>query len=247
MDNISIVKIGGNIINQPEKLTQFLEKFTLRSGKKILVHGGGNIASEISGKLGIEPELRDGRRITTQESLEVVTMVYGGLVNKNIVAQLQHLGCNALGLSGADGNSIQARIRHQHPIDFGLVGDISKVNTELINTLIGAQITPVFCALSHDGEGQILNTNADSIASSLAIALSSQYKTSLSYVFEKQGVLTNISQEDSVLSSISSSEYKTFKEKGMIQGGMLPKLDNGFYALENGVHQVSIGKTLITY
>lgn len=238
--------MGGNIINNPLKLKQFLARFSLKSGRKILVHGGGNIASETCIKMGIEPEMVDGRRITNRDALDVMTMVYGGLINKDIVAQLQQLGCNALGLSGADGNSIEAKIRPKYPIDFGWVGDISHINTELINHLLNAQITPVFCAISHDVQGQLLNTNADNVASAIAIALCEQYETELLYTFDRAGVLTDTRDAKSAQKSLSQSDYKSLRVHGKIQGGMLPKLETAFHALENGVNQVSIGKTLLT-
>jgi len=246
MDKINILKIGGDIVNEPAKLKQFLVRFSLTSGKKILVHGGGNIATKTCRKMGIETLMREGRRITTGEAMDVMTMVYGGLINKNIVAQLQKLGCDALGLSGADGNSIEATIRPKKPIDYGWVGDICCVNTELLRQLLNARLSPVFCAISHNGKGQLLNTNADSIASALAIALSGTYETALEYAFDKPGVMRHLGQHDSFLDSINENEYRTYKAKGSIYGGMLPKLENSFHALRNGVHHVSIGKTRIT-
>jgi len=215
--------------------------FSKLDGAKILVHGGGKLATELSKKLGIESKLIGGRRITDAQSLELITMVYGGLVNKNIVAELQALNCNAIGLSGADGDTIQAHKRPVTDIDYGFAGDVDGVNSQTISQLLNAGLTPVFCAMTHDGNGQLLNTNADTIASELAIGMSDSYKTTLYYCFEKKGVLMNIEDDDSVVKHIDSESYKKLLESKIIADGMLPKMENCFHALNKNVHQVCIG------
>lgn len=241
---LTIIKIGGNVIDNSEKLHEFLKSFTDLPGFKILVHGGGKAATKISDELGIEAKMVDGRRITDIETLRIVTMVYGGLINKNIVAQMQAYGSNAIGLTGADGNIIKAVKRPVKEIDFGFVGDLDEnsVNTEFLCKLLKIGAIPVFCALTHDGDGQLLNTNADTIASVLAVSLSKYFETSLVYCFEKKGVLKDVDNESSVISQIRSSEFETLKGQGVIAGGMLPKLYNAFEAINNGVKDVYIGK-----
>lgn len=243
MEKLSLVKIGGNIIDQPEKLDDFLSKFTQISGHKVLVHGGGKLATSLSKKLGITPKMTQGRRITDRSSLEIVTMVYAGLINKNIVAKLQSLQCNALGLTGADANSVSATKRPIKDIDFGFVGDLSteSVNKQTLSALIGAAFTPVFSAITHDGNGQLLNTNADTLASALAIALSDQYDVSLVYCFEKKGVLQSAQDDHSVLPFITVQEFNKLLNQGIVSEGMIPKLQNAFHALQKGVHEVIIG------
>ena len=191
MNTLTIVKVGGNIVDNKEKLENFLINFSKIEGPKVLIHGGGAIASELSPKLGIEVKMHNGRRITDYETLKLVTMVYAGLINKEIVAYLQKIGCNAIGLSGADGNSVPATRRACNPIDWGYVGDVDpdKINVSFLNSLLGRGITPVFCAITHDSNGSLLNTNADTMASSLAIAMSKEFATKLVYCFEKNGVL----------------------------------------------------------
>src|SRR3984885_4325817 len=240
---LHIIKIGGNVIDNSENLHHFLKDFTAIDGYKILVHGGGKVATQLSETLGIEAKLVDGRRITDIETLRVVTMVYGGLINKNIVAQLQRFGTNAIGLTGADGNFIRAKKRPVKTIDYGFVGDIDEnsINPANIKSLMEAGFTPVFCAITHDGEGQLLNTNADTIASALAVALAKQYETSLIYCFEKKGVLKDINDEDSLIREIDPERYEELKTKQIIHGGMLPKLDNAFTAISCGVKAVIIG------
>lgn len=238
---LSIVKIGGNVIENEIELDQFLLNFSKMAAPKILVHGGGKLATKLATKLGIESKMTSGRRITDGKSLEIITMVYGGLTNKNIVAKLQALGTNALGLSGADGNTIQAHKRPVKEVDFGFVGDIDGINSELIDTLVGANLTPVFCAISHNGKGQLLNTNADTIASELAIGMSPKYDTTLYYCFEKKGVLRDISDEDSVIENIDTKEYKNLLDNNSIADGMLPKMENCFHALQQSVSKVCIG------
>lgn len=240
---LSIVKIGGNVIEDKEELTKFLKLFAQLDGLKILVHGGGKKASEILKKMGIAPKIVDGRRITDAESLEVITMVYGGLTNKNIVAELQAYTCNAIGLSGADANMIPAHKRPVGQIDYGFAGDVDGVNGSLLSQLLGLGLTPVFCALTHDGRGQLLNTNADTIAAEVAVHMSEWYQTTLYYCFEKKGVLKNISDEDSVIKHLDPKSYATHLDKGIIYDGMIPKLDNCFNALGRGVNEVRIGNS----
>src|ERR1700709_1420421 len=218
MKNLNIIKIGGNVIDNSENLYHFLKDFTALDGYKILVHGGWKVASQLSETLGIEPKLVEGRRITDIETLRVVTMVYGGLINKNIVAQLQRYGTNAIGLTGADGNFIRTKKRPVKTIDYGFVGDIDdkSIDPKNIKRLIDAGFTPVFCGLTHDGEGQLLNTNADTIASSLAVALSELYETTLIYCFEKSGVLKDIDDEDSLIREISPAHYEELKTQRII-------------------------------
>ena len=238
---LSIVKIGGNVIENADELDQFLLNFSQLEGPKILVHGGGKLATKLASRLGIESQLANGRRITDAKSLEIITMVYGGLTNKNIVAKLQALDTNALGLSGADGNAIQAHKRPVKNIDFGFVGDIDGINSKLLDTLLQAGITPVFCAISHDGKGQLLNTNADTIASEIAIGMSSIYDTTLYYCFEKKGVLMDVEDGESVIQYINTKTYSDLLEKEVIADGMLPKMENCFHALQNNVGKVCIG------
>ena len=238
---LSIVKIGGNVIENEDELAQFLINFSQLEGAKILVHGGGKLATNLASQLGIESQMANGRRITDAKSLEIITMVYGGLTNKNIVAKLQALGTNALGLSGADGNSIMAHKRPVKDLDFGFVGDIDGVNSKLINTLIHESITPVFCAISHDGRGQLLNTNADTIASEIAIGMGAMFDTTLYYCFEKKGVLLNVQDDASVVKYINTETYSDLLEKKIIADGMLPKMENCFHALNNDVSKVCIG------
>lgn len=245
MRSLHIIKIGGNVIDNSENLYHFLKEFTALEGDKILVHGGGKVATQLSETLGIEAKLVDGRRITDIETLRVVTMVYGGLINKNIVAQLQRFGTNAIGLTGADGNFIRTKKRPVKTIDYGFVGDIdpASINPENISRLIDAGFTPVFCAITHDGEGQLLNTNADTIASALAVSLARLYETTLIYCFEKAGVLHDINDEDSIIRDINPARYQELKEQQIIHSGMLPKLDNAFSAIACGVKSVIIGKS----
>ncbi|AJR03273.1 acetylglutamate kinase [Siansivirga zeaxanthinifaciens] len=242
-EKLSIVKIGGNIIEDESALLAFLELFSNLEGKKILVHGGGKRATHIASKLGIESKMVQGRRITDAETLEVITMVYGGLVNKNVVAKLQALNTNAIGLTGADINSITSVKRPVKEVDFGFVGDVKSVAHQSVNKLIEADFTPVFCAITHDGKGQLLNTNADTITSQLAIGMSALYETSIYYCFELNGVLKDINDKNSVIKHIDSNLYKDLLEKGIIADGMLPKLENCFDALNHGVSTINMGNT----
>jgi acetylglutamate kinase len=243
MQPIRILKIGGKIMEDIPNRQKVLASFAGWDGAKILVHGGGNRASELSKKLNIEPNVHEGRRITDAATLEIVTMVYAGLSNKTIVSELQSFGCNALGLSGADLNSIQAKKRTVKNIDYGFVGDIEQINTIMLTQLIALGITPIFCAITHDLQGQLLNTNADTIAAQLAIALSVFFQVQLIYSFEKPGVLSDTNNLSSVIPTITPMLYQQHKSSGIIFAGMIPKLDNAFAAIEQGVHEVVIGGT----
>lgn len=240
---LSIVKIGGNVIEDDAQLSKVLDLFAKLEGHKILVHGGGKKATEIGNQLGVESKMINGRRITDTESLDIAIMVYGGLVNKKIVAQLQALNTNAIGMSGADGNSIQAHKRPKKEVDFGWVGDVDGINAHTLFQLLNSGFTPIFCALTHDGAGQLLNTNADTIASELAIGLSQKFDTTLFYLFEKKGVLMDINDEDSVIPHIDSSTYQQLLADNIIAEGMLPKMHNCFHALDHKVAKVCIGNS----
>lgn len=239
---LKIIKIGGNVINNKEALTSFLVDFSKVPEPKILVHGGGKRATEMISELGLKPKMIHGRRVTDNASLEVVTMVYAGLLNKNITAELQKNNCNAIGLSGADANSILAHKRIVKDIDYGFAGDVDQVNSSIIKTLVTNNLTPVFCAITHDGNGQLLNTNADTIAAEIAKGMSDDFEVELIYCFEKLGVLTDVDNDDSVIELINSNSFESLKQNDIIVDGMLPKLDNCFDALQNGVHKVIIGK-----
>ncbi|MBV9986220.1 MAG: acetylglutamate kinase [Chitinophagaceae bacterium] len=241
MDTVYIIKIGGNIIDNEAALQSFLQQFATVPGKKILVHGGGKLATQMAERLGIDQQLVDGRRITDAETLKIVTMVYAGYINKNIVAQLQSHGVNAIGLTGADGNMILAHKR-RHPItDYGFVGDIDSVNAAFITGLLDQDMTIIAAPVTHDKNGQLLNTNADTIAQELATALGERYAVQLVYCFEKKGVLLDTNDENSVIPKIDSAGYAELKSKQLIFAGMIPKLDNAFAALQKGVKQVIIG------
>ncbi len=240
-NKLSVVKIGGNVIEDEKALAVFLTAFAKLDGLKILVHGGGKLATQLATKLGVESKMIDGRRITDAETVDIITMVYGGLANKKIVAQLQAKNINAIGLSGADGDSIQAHKRPVKEIDYGFVGDIDGINSELISNLLSINLTPIFCALSHDGAGQLLNTNADTIASEIAIGMASTYETTLYYCFEKKGVLMDIKDDSSVVKNINTTTYKELLSAGVIADGMLPKLHNCFHALNHTVKKVCLG------
>ncbi len=242
-EQLSIIKIGGNLIEDAQQLSEVLQLFSKKEGHKILVHGGGKKATEIGNRLGIEAKMTNGRRITDAASLEVAIMVYGGLVNKSIVAKLQSLGTNALGMSGADGNAIQAHKRPVKDVDFGFVGDVDSIQSGNLSKLLDAGFTPIFCALTHDAKGQLFNTNADTIAAELAVGLANLYETSLFYCFEKKGVLEDMTNEDSVIEHINTQKYQALLQAGSIADGMLPKMHNCFYALQNQVQKVHIGNT----
>jgi len=238
---ITVVKIGGAFLEDDAMLEKICRAFASMNGIRILVHGGGKRASQLSRALGIEPNLTGGRRITDARTLEVVTMVYGGWANKTLVARLQSLGCNAIGLSGADADLIRAVKRPVKDIDFGFVGDVERVEVKTLIPLLQAQLTPVFCALTHDGKGQLLNTNADTIAAEIAGALSGDYHTRLFYCFDKNGVLRDLSDPNSTIPRIDRSTFRELQEEGSVAEGMLPKLHNAFQALEGGVEEVWIG------
>lgn len=240
MQKLFIIKIGGNIIDDEKQLSSFLNDFASLKENKILVHGGGKIATELSKQLGIEAKMVDGRRVTDADTLKVVQMVYGGLINKNIVAQLQSRNCNAIGLTGADANIILAKKRPIKDTDYGFVGDVEKINSENLFSLLNAGFTPVVAPLTHDGKGQILNTNADTMASSIAMAMSKHFSATLVYCFEKSGVLKNVDDENSVIEKIYLKEYEQLKKEGIISKGMIPKLDNAFDAIKQGVKKVVI-------
>ena len=243
MPNLHIIKIGGNVIDNDQSLQSFLADFANVEGLKILIQGGGKIASKLGEQLGIQANYINGRRITDAATLDLVTMVYGGLVNKKIVAKLQALQCNALGLTGADGNIIPATKRPVTAIDFGWVGDVksSDIHTKNLELLLSNNFIPVFAPLTHDQQGNMLNTNADTIASSLAIALSNQYHVRLIYCFEKKGVLENIEDEKSVITHINKKTYATLLAENKLFEGILPKMENAFAAIDAGVKEVLIG------
>lgn len=239
-ERLTVVKVGGAVVEDESQLTRLLQDFSNISGNKVLVHGGGRKATKTATLLGIESKMVGGRRITDADMLEVVTMVYGGLVNKNLVARLQAHGVNALGLTGADMNVIKS---HKRPlrdgIDFGFVGDVDKVDGEMLATLISKGITPVMAPLTHDGQGNMLNTNADTIASETAKALAPYYDVTLVFSFEKKGVLAN-TDDDSVIPVITKEDFLRYKADGTISGGMIPKLENALAAIEAGVNSVVI-------
>ncbi|MBX2817208.1 MAG: acetylglutamate kinase [Saprospiraceae bacterium] len=238
---MDIVKIGGAVIDQEEDLSSCLHQFAAISGPKMLVHGGGRAATKMAESLGIESKMMEGRRITNKEMLGVVVMIYGGLVNKNIVAQLQALGCDCLGLTGADLNIIRSTKRDPHPIDFGYVGDIAEINTESLQAVMNLGAAPIVCPLTHDGNGQMLNTNADTIASSLAVAFSSMTEVKLRLCFEKPGVLEDPTRDDSVIDSLNEEEFVELLAQKKVHSGMIPKLTNAFSARREGVQHISIG------
>ena len=247
METLKIIKIGGNIIDYAIALESFLAEFSKIEGPKILVHGGGKLATKLAQKMDIKVEMVDGRRKTNAETLDVITMVYAGKINKNIVVSLQKNNCNSIGFTGADGNTIVSVKRPVKEIDYGFVGDVMKVDTSVLETLLNANITPVFCAITHDENGQLLNTNADTIASELAIGFASAYQTELYYCFEKNGVLLDVNNDDSVVENINQEKYKELLKDGVVADGMLPKLNNCFYAINQKVHKVCIGKSEMIY
>lgn len=243
MQKITIVKVGGKVVETSESLHELLNDFVSLSGLKILVHGGGRSATKIAAQLGVETKMVEGRRITDLETLKVVTMVYGGLVNKNIVASLQAKGANAIGLTGADLNLIKAVKRPVKDIDYGYVGDVESVQINELMSLLNKSVVPVIAPLTHDGKGNMLNTNADTMASALASALAKHYDVNLVYCFEKKGVLNNPNDDNAVIETLTHHLFKEYQQSGIIVEGMIPKLDNGFNALNSGVKKVNITNT----
>ena len=240
---ITIVKVGGKIVENPETLNLLLHDFSALPGKKVLVHGGGRTATDMASRLGIETHMVEGRRITDADMLRVVTMVYAGLVNKNVVARLQGCGVNALGLTGADMDVIRSHRRPlKNGIDYGFVGDVDHVDGERLSMLVEAGITPVMAPLTHNGQGDMLNTNADTIAAETAKALAAHYDVTLVYCFEHAGVLTNPDDEESVIPLITREKFELLKADGTVSGGMLPKIENSLAAVEAGVKRVVITK-----
>jgi acetylglutamate kinase len=240
-EQLTIVKVGGAVVEDEGQLEQLLRNFSAIEGRKVLVHGGGRKATKMAERLGIETKMVEGRRITDADMLEVVTMVYGGLVNKNLVAKLQANGVNALGLTGADADAIRSHKRPlKNGVDYGFVGDVDQANGEMLGRLIEAGITPVMAPLTHDGKGHILNTNADTIASETAKALAKLYDVTLIFSFEKKGVLRNPDDDDSVIPTITHQDFEKYKADGTISGGMLPKIENALNAVDAGVSKVII-------
>lgn len=241
MEKLTVVKVGGAVVEDEEQLARLLNDFAAIEGNKVLVHGGGRRATKVAASLGIESKMVNGRRITDRDMLEVVTMVYGGLVNKNVVARLQANGVNALGLTGADMDVLRSRKRPvKDGIDFGYVGDVERADGKALQTLIEAGIVPVMAPLTHDGKGNILNTNADTIAGETAKALAPFYDVTLIYSFEKKGVLANPDDDDSVIPTITPADFERYKADGTVAGGMIPKLENAFAAIDAGVGRVII-------
>lgn len=240
MGKVTVIKIGGNVIDNPDALKRFLASFSQLSDEKVLIHGGGKVATQVAEKLGVQTTMVEGRRITDRPMLDVVTMVYGGLVNKQIVAQLQALGTNAIGLTGADGGTVLARKRPVKEIDYGFVGDIEEVNSGQLQAFIRQDLTPVFAPLTFDREGNMLNTNADTMASAIAVDMAAHNDVTLVYCFEKKGVLSDPDDDASVIAELTPAVYADYKASGAINKGMIPKLDNAFRALEKGVSKVII-------
>lgn len=240
--SVTIVKIGGNVVDNPEALGRFVREFAAMPGRKILVHGGGKEATRLSARLEIPTTMIEGRRVTSRETLDVVTMVYAGLVNKRVVSLLQAAGCDAVGLCGADGDAIRATMRPKEPIDYGFVGDIAPegVNARFIDSLLDAGKVPVFCAITHDGDGTLLNCNADSVASALAIGMAGTAATDLVYCFEQPGVMEDLDRPDSLIPEIIPALYASLKESGVVSKGMIPKIENALRAVELGVSSVAI-------
>lgn len=235
-----VIKIGGNVIDDERQLSSFLDVFASVSDSKILVHGGGKIATEISKQLSIEAKMVEGRRITDADTLKVVQMVYGGLINKNIVARLQSGKCNAIGLTGADANIVLAKKRPVNDVDYGFVGDVERIDLKNMTSLLTSGFTPVIAPLTHDGKGQILNTNADTMASAISVAMAKGVEVHLIYCFEKSGVLKNVDDDSSVIEKMNATDYAKHKAEGIISKGMIPKLDNAFDAIKQGVKSVVI-------
>ena len=239
-EKLTVIKVGGKIVEEEATLNRLLDDFATIEGHKVLVHGGGRSATKIAAQLGIESKMVNGRRITDSETLKVVTMVYGGLVNKNVVAGLQARGVNALGLTGADMNVMRSVKRPVKEVDYGFVGDVEKVDASLLSDLIYKGVVPVMAPLTHDGKGHMLNTNADTIAGETAKALAALFDVTLVFCFEKKGVLRDENDDDSVIPLITPAEFKQYVADGIIQGGMIPKLENSFAAIDAGVSEVII-------
>ena len=237
---LTLIKVGGAVVEDPAATDLLLAQFSAIEGRKVLVHGGGRRATAVASRLGIESRMVNGRRITDRETLDVVTMVYGGLVNKNLVARLQALGVNALGLTGADVDVIRSHKRPVKDVDYGFVGDVDRADGDRLGMLIEAGITPVMAPLTHDGQGNLLNTNADTIAGETAKALAAHYDVTLVYCFEKKGVLSNPDDDDSVIPVITRADFARLTADGTISGGMLPKLENAFRSIDAGVRRVII-------
>lgn len=239
-EKLTIIKVGGKIVEQEKSLNQLLKDFAKIPGLKMLVHGGGRSATALATRMGVETQMIDGRRVTDKEMLEIVTMVYGGLVNKKIVAGLQAIGIDALGLTGADLNAIRSERRPANPIDYGFVGDVKEVNAEMLASILSMQIVPVMAPLTHDGEGQMLNTNADTIAGETAKGLADKFDVTLIYCFEKKGVLRDENDDLSVIPSINKNDFAELVSTKIVSGGMIPKLTNAFEAIDKGVKEVII-------
>lgn len=239
-EKITIIKVGGKIVEEEATLAALLDRFAAIEGRKVLIHGGGRSATRIAERLGIESRMVDGRRITDEATLQVVTMVYGGLVNKSIVAGLQARGVNALGLTGADCNIIKAHKRPAGKVDYGFVGDVERADGDMLSRLIEQGITPIIAPLTHDGKGSILNTNADTMAAETAKALAGLYDVTLIYCFELPGVMRDPDDDSSIIPSITAESYRTLLDEGVISGGMIPKMENAFNAIGNGVSKVII-------
>ena len=242
MTKLTIIKVGGQIVEEPETLKQLLADFSKIQGHKVLVHGGGRAATRIATQLGIESKMVDGRRVTDADMLHVVTMVFGGLVNKQIVAGLQALGINALGLTGADLNYMRSEKRPVKTVDYGFVGDVKEVNADILADLIAKGVVPVLAPLTHDKKGNLLNTNADTIAGEAAKALAKHFEVTLMFCFEKKGVLRDANDDESVIAEITKPSFEAYVTDGTIQGGMIPKLENAFEAIAAGVKAVVISK-----
>jgi acetylglutamate kinase len=240
MTGLNVIKVGGKIVEDPMALDNLISSFAAMKGLKVLVHGGGRTATDLASRLGIESRMVNGRRITDAATLKLVTMVYAGLINKDIVARLQAAGVDSTGLTGADMNCILSRKRPVTDVDYGYVGDVEKVDSDVLSKLLSAGIIPVIAPLTHDGKGTLLNTNADTIASEVAVSLSSRFDVTLTFCFEKKGVLARPDDDDSVIPVIDKQAFAKYKAYGTIRGGMIPKLENAFAALEAGVGRVVI-------
>ena len=240
MEKLTLIKVGGKIVEEPDTLQSLLKTFAQIHGHKVLVHGGGRSATKVAAQLGLESVMVNGRRVTDAETLKVVTMVYGGLVSKNIVAGLQSLSVNALGMTGADMDIIRSEKRPVKEVDYGFVGDVKKVRGDMLATLIRTGVVPVLAPLTHDGKGQLLNTNADTIAGEAAKALAAYFDVTLVFCFEKRGVLKDENDDDSVIPVINRVQFEQYVQEGIVQGGMIPKLENAFQAIDAGVKEVVI-------